>query len=137
MECRPHPKAWTGKFRGHLSWVAEVRGQNPKPTSFSQPRVNLHPGSGAQGGVVEKLRKEGWPSATSPAPVASGKVGFCAAFLNVQAEVGISPARIVLNVRDSHFSSPGLFLCSSFRFTCPPRTLLQAQLPQPGLCFVN
>lgn len=82
-----HPEAATGVFRSRLSWVAEVREQNPNP-HLSLNRLSIFSGSEAQGGVLEWVGKEGWP----PTPAAPGllQVQIHVAFLNVKAEAGIS-----------------------------------------------
>lgn len=90
MECGPYPKAGTGNLMGLPQLGCRSEGAKPQTHIFLPTTCQSSPGSEAPGGVLEKLQKEGWASATSPMSLASCKVGFYAAFLNVKPEVGIS-----------------------------------------------
>ena len=66
-----YPEAGTGRFRGHLSWVAEMRGQTAN-LHLSPNCLSVFSGSETQGGELEWVQKEGWLSTH----VQSCKVNF-------------------------------------------------------------
>lgn len=87
----PTPRLGRATSRGPPQLGCRSEEANPQTHIFLPTTCQSSPASEGPGGVLEKLRKEGWPSATSPVSLASCKVGFYAAFLNVKPEVGISP----------------------------------------------
>ena len=79
-----HPAAGTGRFRGHLSWVAEMRAQNTN-LHLSPNCLSICSGSETQGG---ELGTEAGV-AVHPCPVLQGQLWVV--FLHAEAEAGIPP----------------------------------------------
>lgn len=75
-----HPEAGTAKFRDHLSWGAEVRGQNLSP-HLSPNSLSIITGVRSSRRSTGAGTEEGWSSAIHLLPLASCKVDFAQLFL--------------------------------------------------------